>query len=275
MSEVAILGSGPSGLMAALAAHELGFSPVIYSHKVPSKIYAAMFLHRSLPWVTNNIPDFNVDVIKMGTAEGYAQRVYGDPTHPVSWDKFADGQTPAWDLRKAYDTLYNLFENDIVEYSIDATTVNGIVNEHEFVFSSIPATALCYRRGQHLFSYQQIWVHLLDSLDLPIGSNMMYYNGDPPKVGYDWYRYSQISGHRAWEFSKEPEPNDDYELVRGKKPLGTTCTCFPGIHRIGRFGKWEKQVLTHHCYEEVRDALLNVREKRNAGSRNRHRRHAS
>jgi len=270
MNEVAILGAGPSGLMAALAAQELGYTPTIYSRKVKSQIYAAMFLHRSLPWVTNSIPDFLVKIVKEGTAEGYAEKVYGDPEHPVSWDKFEEGEVAAWDLRKTYDRLWNLFDHDIIEYDLTVISVKDILNEHEVVFSSIPARALCYR--SHIFSCQPIWVHTMYSERLAENESMMWYNGGDQMP---WYRYSQIKGHRAWEYSYDPGPDGRYKTVHGKKPLGTNCTCFPDIKRIGRFGKWEKQVLTHHCYEEVRDALLAMREASDARSRHRHRRHAS
>jgi hypothetical protein len=269
---VAILGAGPSGLMAALAAYEQGETPTIFSRLEKSKVFGAMFLHRSLPWITNNIPDFLVDVIKVGTAEGYATNVYGDPSHPVSWHKFEDGQVPAWDLRAAYDKLWTLCQRNIVETEIDIPKIGDILKDFEHVFSTLPLQTLCYRPQRHTFDFQRIWVQTMyDGLLEGINdANMIYYNGNLPPVGPKWYRYSQINKYRAWEYSSPPLRDERFALVLGRKPLGTNCTCFPGMTRIGRFGKWEKQVLTHHCFEEVSDALLQVRAKGKARRRNRH-----
>ena len=228
-----------------------------------SKISGAMFLHRAIPHISdNNQPDMLIDIIKVGTREGYAENVYGDPQHPVSWDKFSDGQIPAWDLRQAYGRLWEQNEALMYDTEIDPDVAQEIEKQFDYTFSSIPATALC--TAGHYFRSKSIWLHkrLGGLIEKVNDGNMMYYNGYTTDgkygfIGPDWYRYSQIKEHRAWEFASPPSDDEwPFERAVGYKPLSTNCDCLPRIRRIGRFGKWEKQVLSHHAYEEVLYALL-------------------
>jgi hypothetical protein len=95
------------------------------------------------------------------------------------------------------------------------------------------------------------------------GKNMMVYNGLPPTGVPSWYRYSLIRDYQSWEFSSRHPSNyleaqrvaEGLQVSEGFKPLYTDCDCHPEIVRLGRFGKWNKNVFTHHAYREVTDAL--------------------
>ena len=267
MTQVAILGSGPAGLLAALACEQNGVEPVIYAKGDKSPMFGAMYLHEPIPALTDDItaPDLNITVIKSGTRAGYAENVYADPNAPCSWDVIPEGDTPAWDLHAAYDKLWERYEPYIRKIEITPHNLGSLPVNFPLVLCSIPAPALC--RSGHLFHGQDIWVVHGPGKALIKGVNdddLMYYNGTTPRDGgFPWYRFSQIKGYQAWEYSTdhgitEEEANWGRELARGTKPLHTNCDCWIGydsFRRIGRFGKWEKGVLTHHAYADATEAI--------------------
>jgi hypothetical protein len=271
MNEAIILGCGPAGLLAAHAATLRGYDPVIISNKNRSLIFAAMYLHRSIPHITPNAPELEIDVVKVGCREGYAENVYGDPTAPVSWDKFEPGPTPGWNMAKAYDALWKKYSDKIVDKNVNVGMLNRLASLSVPVFSTIPATHTC-DDPNHRFEKQKIWVLHGPAgrfMKKGIGSDTMYYNGYTldgryGMIGFEWYRYSQLNGYQSWEYASDDPPRNleagkqqdgNMTLSLGYKPLRTDCDCHPGIRRLGRFGRWDKSVLSHHVFEEVYDAL--------------------
>lgn len=291
MTQVAILGAGPAGLLAALAVEQSGHRPTIFAKGEPSKMFGAMYLHRAIPGLhEGDSPEFEITVIKTGSREGYAYNVYGKQDAACSWEKFDSGVTFGWDLKKAYEQLWDRYERFIRPFEINDKHMGSICSNYPLVLNSIPAKSLCIR--DHEFAKQDIWVvhgdgsgHLIPNVN---DDNMMYYNGvpwdgsfdsdayqaqgmepielGPPYMkGHDWYRFSQINKYQAWEYSREPawawDPEDGDGLSRfksqGIKPLWTNCGCwmeYKSMFRIGRFGTWQKGVLTHHAYEFALEA---------------------
>jgi hypothetical protein len=250
MVNIAILGCGPSGLLAMHACVRAGYDPDIYSHKFKSRIYAAMFLHKSIPEVCPDRPELKIRILKTGTREGYAQNVYGDPQHEVSWDKFQTGFIDAWSLPNAYDKLWALYSHRITD--MDAKDLlRTELKAYDLVISTIPRPILCYR--DHVFHSQRVWVRHEQT---EMRHNLMVYNGS---TVHTFYRYSVIGGHRSYEYSFDPGPRNGFEVAVGYKPLWTTCDCRPKIVKLGRFGAWEKQILCHQVYEETFGVLQSLR----------------
>lgn len=289
MSNVAILGSGPAGLLAALAVEQSGHRPTIFAKGEPSTMFGAMYLHRAIPGLHDRDGDsaeFEITVVKTGSREGYAYNVYGNRDAACSWEKFDSGVTFGWDLKKAYKQLWDRYEPFIRHFEINDKHMGSICNNYPLVLNSIPAKSLCIR--EHEFAKQDIWVVHGDGSLIPNvnDDNLMYYNGipwdgsfdvgvddptwaneeenagnvDKHLIGHDWYRFSQINKYQAWEFSREPDwawdPEEGDGMSRfksqGIKPLWTNCGCwmeYRNMFRIGRFGTWQKGILTHHAYE--------------------------
>jgi hypothetical protein len=271
--KICILGCGPAGLLVAEAVSKTpGYKPIILSRKVPSTIFGAQFLHRQIPGITSDAPDYEINVIKTGTKEGYAYNTYGDAYAPVSWDAYeADSVVYGWNLRTAYERLWDKFRSDIFQTELDGPTIAHLMENYPIIYSTLPLRQIC--RRHHLFEYQDIWVqhgdangHLIEGVN---DGDYMYYNGNPPEgsgwaeevYGPDWYRFSQLSKYQSWEYRRKPgtEAHPDwYNVSSGVKPLSNNCDCWSELRRVGRFGRWEKGQLTHHAYEQVLDDLLEV-----------------
>jgi hypothetical protein len=258
--KVAILGCGPAGLIAAEELSTLGHSVNIYSRANKSNIAGAQFIHERLGWYCNKEPDYHVWVEKHGTREGYAENVYGDPKAETSWDNFKVGKMPAWDMRATYDRLWSAWEGRVIDAIIDPFMVDALLEYNDMIFSSVPLTAICRERELHTFQRQPvIIVQGHNEASMP-GQQIMHYNGLPPtQDGPLWYRFSSFNGHQSWEYNlwrgEAIEPRGGWEIVKINKPLRTNCDCFDDVIRIGRYGCWDKKILTHHIQRQVRDAL--------------------
>lgn len=251
---LAILGCGPAGLLAAHAAVRQGCRPTIFSVKKKSPHGGAQYLHKPIPGMTDHDPDMILRYVKVGTAEGYAAKVYGDPTVPVSWDRFQEGQVPAWDMGKVYDQLWDEYENFIIDRHLDPMQAEQIMAGFGVVINTVPLHALCTFGSGHEFRKQDI---LLSETAQVKMENVIVYNGQPSEA---WYRTSNIGGTEWTEYAVHNRGDAEYAPLTavagmhaelGYKPTGTDCNCHEGMHRLGRFGKWERTVLSHEAYDEA------------------------
>lgn len=249
MSDVAVLGCGPAGLLAAHAAAVRGHNVRVLSKKQKSIIGGAQYLNEPIPDLFDPTePDAIVRFVKWGTEAGYAKKVYGSISAQTSWSLYDEEFYPAWNLQAVYDMLWGRFENEIWDFDIDMETLMDAVHNYDLVFSSIPLTVACVD-PDHRFESQQVWIEA----DVGNGPRNMtiIYNGLP---GEPWYRGSTIFGHSFLEFGS---PRSTGFCVQ--KPLRTNCTCWQHeTVRIGRYGEWKKGVLVTDAYKkavEMIDAL--------------------
>lgn len=257
MKTVAVLGSGPAGLMAAHAVGLCGYPLSVHSRPEKSVLGGAQYLHHSVPYLTGSDPDRTLTNILLGTPEGYQSKVYGsDPSHVpqhVSAMNVSDGETfGVWDLVEAYDRLWGWFEMAVNHANITANWLEEHGNEFDLIISSVPAPAICKRQDVHRFHYQEVWID--PNVPSFIKEDTVVYNGDKAP---SWYRASNIGGTAGgveWSSQgvKPPIPG----LVSIKKPLRHTCDCWPDILRVGRYGSWTKGVLTHDAFFEAGRTLL-------------------
>lgn len=245
---VPVLGCGPAGLLAAHAVALAGHEPLIISERaVKSEIPGAVYLHEPIPELTSREPDALVRFVKLGTREGYAYKVYGSRFHPCSWDKFDEGEQPAWVLQAVYDDLWERYSPLIAEQRIDHEAAKMLADAFPLVVSTIPAPALC-ADNEHAFGSRTVWINRRPQPEVAdYGDPVIIYDGRIG-AGFEHYRTSLIFGHGATEYGVD-QPM--YDCVRGTKPLGTDCDCLPGIFRAGRFGRWEPGVLSHHAFKSV------------------------
>lgn len=242
--KITVLGCGPAGLLAAHAAVQSGHPTKIISQKVKSKIGGAQYLHTHIPDLTKPDPDGVAHFEYRGAQEGYAQKVYGDPHATTSWGSFM-GSVPIWNMRRAYDDLWMMYEGIITDTSLEADHLMDMHSSNDLVLSTIPRTALCWRPNDHQFSMQEVLVWYGKS-NVPAADtrNQVIYSGH---LETPWYRYSNLFG---WESIEWPADsfNANQDLIRIKKPIATNCDCLPGVMKLGRYGRWEKKILSHDAY---------------------------
>lgn len=251
---LAILGCGPAGLLTAHAAFLAGDQPYIFSDRIkPSVISGAQYLHDPIDDITSDDPDGILRYIKLGDMPGYADKVYGNTEAPCSWNKFPEGELPAWSMEVMYERLWSRYASMVVEQHIDAEVLMGMVPQFNMVISAIPLTALCHR-PHHNFHSTRILIE--DGCPALVGNedNIIVYSGDPV---HRWYRTSRIFGHESTEYAgwAIPNPGESGVYRTGIKPTWTTCNCWQDVHRVGRFGQWKKGVLVHHAFNEAQQLL--------------------
>lgn len=255
---VAILGSGPAGLMSAAAAYtgRVIDELTIFSNGGKSDLYGAQYLHMPIPGYTLAPPE-EIKYILHGDTHEYRRKVYGpmwDGT--VSPDELEESH-PAWDIRDTYDALWRDFKSDIAEMDMDPAGMKFLTygetewGKFDLIINTIPRPALC--AVGHQFRSRQVWAageahdRGIDLDRYHCADSTVLLNSDDVPL---WYRLSNIYGYKTVEW-----PDGNRPVLPGAvhvtKPLSTNCDCWPGVLHVGRYGKWQKGVLTHQAYEEV------------------------
>lgn len=267
---VTVLGAGPSGLLAAYAAHRRGFEVVVFSAPdqdgkvAKSELYGCQYLHAKIDGLYDTEKGTAVSYQLRGNSEDYRRKVYGEGwSGQVSPDEYGpEGSHQAWDLRLAYDRLWAWAarEDILVSCRLTAANVTPIYGDrNNIIISSVPAPALCLAPEEHKFVSQDIWA--MGSLDDEDG-RMPYCapnftvecNGeDAPR----WYRAATVFGYSTLEWPGGVKPPIT-GVAAVQKPLRTDCDCRTGSkrwHRVGRYGRWEKGVLVHTAFDQIMEAL--------------------
>jgi hypothetical protein len=211
----------------------------------------AQYLHEPIPIATRS-EGFRVAYELRGTVAAYREKVYGPNYRGTTSPEDLTDSHLGYDIRETYDWLWDTYGKYVVNSDL---TPAGAAHEvmhwgkPDLCISTVPAQILC-EVPEHSFTSQQIW----SSGDFPVAvnSNTVVCNGEKAPA---WYRAASIHGHVTVEWpsdSKPPIPG----LHSVVKPLSNTCTCLPGIVRMGRYGRWEKGVLSHTAFYETAKLLL-------------------
>lgn len=253
--KVLVLGCGPAGLMAAHAAAMEGCDIRIASKARKSHMRGAQYLHAPIPVATSSA-SFRIEYTLLGTAEDYRSKVYGDEWDgTVSPEDLAETHD-AWDIREAYDWLWDTYGDYVMD--VDLSDKRGdfwqstSVLEADIVISTVPATLLC--RSSHTFGYTKIWS--TDQPMVPLADDRVVCNGESAPA---WYRAARIQGWDTVEWSGWVQRPPITPLWEVTKPLKTNCRCLPNVHRMGRYGKWEKGVLSHSAFYETAELITKAR----------------
>lgn len=249
MKPVAILGSGPAGLLAAHAIGITGYPIAVFSLEQKSVIGGAQFLHQAIPQLTDETPDATVTFNVVGDALTYAQKVYGfSPPSVVSFHNVYDGmEQPAWQMQRHYDYLWEQFGNSLNVQQVTPDWLQKVSVDHEdfrMILSTVPLPAIC-QNPNHAFAAQEVWIadHCVLN-NLP--DNTVIYDGTPHR---GWYRASRLFGTGGTEYSAASlSSRPPVQTRQFRKPIRTTCDCWPNVVRLGRFGEWKKGVLAHDAF---------------------------
>lgn len=259
---VAVLGCGPTGLLAAYAADRFaGADVAIFSKKRKSEMFGAMYLHESIPGIPLADP-VTVHYAHVGDTGAYRRKVYGpEYAGPVSAERYVEAH-PAWDIRAAYSWLWDVYGYQVKSTEFQRSDQSGIamlVASSDLVINTMPRYLLC-GMPEHKFDSREVWGigdaperGIFTPYSLP-NNNTVVYNGDPDTA---WYRASRIYGYNSLEYpnlrGKKPPIEGISKIV---KPIGTNCNCWPQVFHVGRYGKWQKGVLSHEAFNEVLKELM-------------------
>jgi hypothetical protein len=248
-------------LLAAHAAEEWGHDVVVYSRRQRSDIHGAQYIHESIPRLCEEADAQPVSYGKIGEASGYAAKVYLDPEHPTSWDKFPVGVVPAWPMTGVYATLWSRWESRIVPTVITPDWIRNVMLSDggrlapDVMFNSLPRNLLCEQTvaGPDELAHQFQSAPVVFEPDAKLGGeNYILYNG---KTDDDWYRTSRLFGHSWTEYSASLFVGEALRpgWLVGIKPTHTDCDCLNDerMIRIGRFGRWEKATLVTDAYRQA------------------------
>lgn len=248
-----VLGCGPAGLLAALRLSQDGYDVTIMSKRRKSEMFGAQYLH--MPVLAIDTPGVEIAYLLGGSIEGYRQKVYGEQwSGVVSPDEFGDEEDhKGWDIRETYNVLWSLMFDKIqdVEFKYGQHIVDLQEDlKPDVLVSTLPAPLLCLRRDEHVFRGQKVYA-IGDAPERGIFSpirsaspNTVLCNGEPD---VSWYRTANIFGYVTTEWPEQRKPPYD-GVTEITKPLSTTCDCQPNVIRSGRFGRWQKGVLSHESY---------------------------
>lgn len=251
-AKVLVLGCGPAGLISAYAAErEYGAEVKILSVKRPSQLYGCQYLHEEIPGIKTAGPEL-VSYTLNGTAEEYRKKVYGSLALPVSPQQY-EGDHLAWDLRMAYGLLYAMYEEKIVSVRLSPSDIVPMLSDFmpDAVVSSLPAPTLCQAGDRHTFTDVHCWA----MGDAP-GQRVADYGYTVPPFtvrcdgtkDVSWYRACNVFGYTTIEWPGHRRKPPLRDVVPFNKPLSTDCDCLPSILRVGRYGRWQKGVLSHEAY---------------------------
>jgi hypothetical protein len=248
VSSVAVLGCGPAGLLVAAAVERAGYEPVIYSKKQKSNIPGSLHLRAAVPDVTPVYPDNTVTIVRMGTAEVYARKVYGSADRYTGWDNYQQVYE-SWNAVSAYNLLWERYASAIVHREISASVLDLLQKEYPLVISTLPQQSFCV--GEHQFDGEEYWIMTLPTPPEDADREIIVYNGLRDD---HWYRYSILGGICSIETTSWGDTGRG-DWQEGVKPTGNNCNCHPAILRVGRWAEWRHGVLLTNAYQKAYEVL--------------------
>lgn len=250
---IAILGCGPSGLLAAWACTLAEKTFAIFSHPVKSGLGGAQYLHKPIDGLTDPETAHIVTYRMIGDPQSYFYKAYGMELHHFNADWWKDeNQEPAWNLIYYYDTLWECFERYINQAEITHSWLESIVGDFDLIINTIPLGSICAPLAPHFFNKAPIRIKT-EAINPNIPDNEIWYDGTPD---HSWYRQSNVFGHGNTEWGPTaPKVLPQTGLINGSKPIGTNCDCWPQIVKVGRYGRWAKSEHTHDAFLDTAKAL--------------------
>ena len=193
-----------------------------------------------------------------GTPEEYRRKVYGQ-----MWDGTISAEDLeyshwAWDIRAAYKKLWDLYSDQV--YDCNITSLRQVERDarlsgYDVVFSTVP---------------RKVWALPTDNFV----STKVWAIGDAPERGQrapfttfeddtiicdgtdavSWYRLSCVFGHTTIEWPGHKRPPIE-NIAPVEKPLGHDSQQASDFIHLGRYGKWQKGVLTTDAFDEAMKVL--------------------
>lgn len=245
IKSVAVVGCGPSSLAAAWAATGLGCSVEVFAPKRKSPLRGPIYLRQPVPGITMTHPDGYIrESMIGGTILDYRRKLYGDTSIAIN-GTFESRH--AWRMHETYDALWEKFEGMITDLTVTPGLLGGMLESFDLIVNTAPASQFCIK-PEHTFLFKH--VAITKGCAVSQSDNTVIMNGSDD---HDWVRSSKIFG---WEATEWPAAKAPAGALTISKPLSTTCDCFPGVFRVGRFGAWDNQQWVDSAYYLTRTAIV-------------------
>lgn len=254
--KVAILGCGPAGLLAAHAANLTGCHFDVFSKRRPSHLFGSQYLHEAIPGIDGQPQLVKYNLV--GSPEEYRSKVYGD-----SWDGTISAEDLeythwAWDIRSAYQRLWELYSDDI--HHCEIRNIRQVEQDcrlsgYDVVLSTVPRKV--WALPSDVFVSTKVWA-IGDAPD--IGQRVPFHPAEDNTIICDgtdmvsWYRLSRVFGYTTIEWPGHKRPPVE-GIAPVEKPLGHNSEQAADFIHLGRYGKWQKGVLTTDAFNEAMKAL--------------------
>ena len=260
--KVAILGAGPSGMMAAHAVAQYGHEIVIFD-KNPDQSRrnsGVYFLHENCHLLLDPV---TIEQTLLGghgmtdeeVSHAYGMKVYGQDIAKTSvLEARKTRKVKGYNAGKAIDVLWHLYGNFINRQEIGSFPgVAAMKTNYDVIISTIPAWVLFPDLS---FDSVETWIEVGTA---PLDEHFLYYNVNPY---IPWYRCSAMFGVFTREFGWDQvlKKREGYQYHLVKKVIGIRRGELPKDKRIwftGRFGAWDKSILTHTVYYDILGRLKN------------------
>lgn len=263
--KVAILGCGPTGLLAAHACATEGIEFAVFSKKRKSHLFGSQYLHEPIPGIT---PEWDkgtpVKYIVKGSPEEYRRKTHGKWWDGVAAPEEFESDHTAWDIRRAYDTLWQRYGRDVNDYSIpDSKYAASLVSTdlsldvlYDLVISTVPRTIWKIPGEEFIFS--EGWA-LGDAPEegrfCPFtteNDNEIVCNGTS-EVSYT--RLSRVFGYTTIEWphhAAKPPVTGVSKVVKPLqyRPSGQRNPTSEWLH-VGRYGAWGKGIVVTDAWHSV------------------------
>jgi hypothetical protein len=162
----------------------------------------------------------------------------------------------AWDIRATYDKLWQAYEHEISPCEFISGHLGNYSfqmegSEPDLVISTVPRKI--WAQPGDVFTSQKVWA-IGDAPELgqevpfaPTQDFTVICDGTPD-VG--WYRLSKVFGYTTieWPHDRKPPLPGISEV---EKPLGHNSTAASDFIHLGRYGAWEKGVLTTDVFRQA------------------------
>lgn len=262
-----ILGCGPAGLMAAQAVEEStpdgeSVQIGILSRKRKSALYGAQYLHSPIIGMGEARPHTVNYQLTGGNSLDYRAKVYGVGWNGTVSPDDMNASHQAWDIRSTYDALWAKWEHAVSDRDVSAYTLKQITNDikPDLVINTIPRQALC--EGSHYFNSTWVWA-AGDAPDIGINIGGMFSCPEDTIIcnaaeSPSWYRKSRVFGHTTVEWPGWIDRVPIGSASRVAKPLNTNCDCGGDILHVGRYGAWQKGVLSDSAYHQAWDRMTEL-----------------
>lgn len=260
---VAVLGAGPSGLLAAWAVVNAGHEPVIFDknpRKPDGSTAGVYYLHEPC-----NLPlrSRAVAIHVSGGADSeerrrsYALKVYGDTSTEVSIPSYNSVQT-AYDGMQAMDFCWDIVgkfvnQKDIVGWGPPhSASILGYAEDFQLVINTIPLNILI---PEVFWKWEIATIYRSTA---PADESYMMYQAN---LQIPWYRASAIFGQFTLEYPgtysdlpSSAESGGKYVRVKKVVPSPDAMPEVPeNVLLTGRYGAWDKNKLSHDAFYDVCD----------------------